>query len=129
MNGNPADDITDRLIDRARDGMDGIGTELVTRMQEMLNVPDGGTPSKPIHSKPGEAPHYESRDYQQSWTHATEVRGDTVRTEAGTPRMLGVWLEKGTGKMAPRPHASTLAREFGGEVVTRVGDVLAAAVK
>jgi hypothetical protein len=125
VNGNPADDITDRLIERARDGMDGIGAELVARMREMLNVPDGGTPSRPVHSKPGEPPHYESRSYQQSWAHHTEVRGDTVRTAAGTPMMLGVWLEKGTGKMEPRPHASTLAEQFGGEVVTRIRDVFA----
>lgn len=127
MSDNPADEITDRLIAGSRAGFDGIAEELSRRIKAMVNIPDGGTPSRPIHSKPGEPPRRESGNYRDSWQHATEVRGDTVRAVTGTPMELGLWLEKGTGRMAPRPHASKLAQEFGGEVVTRVREALAGA--
>ena len=129
MADNPADAITDKLISDMRAGMDRIGAELVARMREMVNIPDGGTPSRPIHSKPGEPPRRELGTYRDSWSHVTESTPDGVRTEAGTPMERGIWLEKGTGRMAPRPHASKLAKEFGGVVVERVREVIGEGIK
>lgn len=128
MNDNPADAITDRLIAGARDGFDSIARELQTRIKAMVNIPDGGTPSRPIHSKPGEPPRRETGVYRNSWGAAVEVEGDSIKAITGTPMELGLWLEFGTGRMEPRPHASKLAAEFGGEVVSRVREALAGAL-
>jgi hypothetical protein len=126
---NPADAITDNLITRSRDGFNGLAAELEQRWREMVSVPVQGHGRSAIRSRPGEPPRLEFGDYQDSVSHTSSVEGDIIHATAGTNMTRGIWLEKGTSRMKPRPHASKLAEEFGGEVVTRVAEVFADATK
>jgi hypothetical protein len=125
---HPADDITDRLVERARDGMEKVAQELEQRWRQMVSVPVEGVGRSAIRSKPGEPPRRDTGEYQDSIDHRTSVEGDKVIAVAGTSMERGVWLEKGTGRMRPRPHASKLAEEFGGEIVERVAEAIGDAV-
>jgi hypothetical protein len=111
---NPADRIVDDLIRRSRDKFDALGGEIVRDMREMIGVPVSGSGRNVVRSKPGEPPRKETGALQGSWRHHTVTEGDTVRTVAGTPSMIGVYLQKGTATIRPRPHASTLFRRVVG---------------
>ena len=121
---HPADDIADSLVRKARDGMGKVAQELADRWRKLIAVPVEGKGRTAIRSKPGEPPRRETGEYQDSIESRVEIEGDKVTAVAGTTMERGVWLEKGTGRMKPRPHASKVADEFGGEVVDRVAEVI-----
>jgi hypothetical protein len=52
-------------------------------------------------SAPGQAPAIQTGGYARSITTRKEAEGVY---SAGSPEMLGLWLEKGTSRMQPRPH-------------------------
>lgn len=121
---HPADDITDHLVERARDGMEKVAQELEQRWRQMVSVPVEGVGRSAIRSRPGEPPRRDTGDYQDSIEHRVTVEGDKVSAIAGTTMERAVWLENGTDRMKPRPNASKLADEFAGEVVERVAEVI-----
>lgn len=90
--------------------------ENTAAVKELVNIPDGGTPSKPIHSKPGEAPRRETGEYRNSWGTVAGIEGDRVTGTSGTPHFLGPILQI---KMN-RPHASTIADRVRGDAPDRI---------
>lgn len=125
----PADSIIDALVTGCRPGFDAIGADLEKRLRDKLRVPVVRQGSRVIRSKPGEPPRKDKGNYQSSMDRVTVVSGDRIRAVAGTNMVRGVWLENGTGRMAPRPHASVVIQEFKSEVLDRVRAALADAVK
>lgn len=64
-----------------------------TRLVRMKHLP----------SNPGETPAVQSGKYRATIDH-TMTKGVTGYLRIGTPDKRGVWLEKGTSTIAPRPH-------------------------
>jgi hypothetical protein len=65
-------------------------------------------------SAPGQAPAVDTGAYRASWTFALQGP-DTVAMYPGPsphPTHLGTWLEFGTSRMAPRPHARVAAAQI-----------------
>lgn len=54
-------------------------------------------------SAPGEPPAVQTGQLRNSVTAVVETEGKSVKGIVGTELMKGLWLEKGTRKMAPRP--------------------------
>jgi hypothetical protein len=54
-------------------------------------------------SAPGEPPAVQTGQLRNSVTAIVEKEGKSVKGFVGTELMKGLWLEKGTSKMAPRP--------------------------
>lgn len=121
---NPADEITDALIDRARDGFDEIGADLAERLRKKIDVAVGRSGGVVVRSLPGEPPRRDTGDYQATVRHETRTEGNTVTTAAGTDSQLGPWLEGGTSRMKPRPHFKPVREEFAAEAVERVKQAL-----
>jgi len=54
-------------------------------------------------SAPGEPPAVQTGQLRNSVTAVVETEGKSVKGIVGTELMKGLWLEKGTRNMAPRP--------------------------
>lgn len=54
-------------------------------------------------SAPGEAPAVQTGQLRNSIRDNVYSEGKSVKGEVGTELLKGLWLEKGTSKMAPRP--------------------------
>lgn len=121
---DPADALTDYLIDRARTGFDAIGQEIEDDLRQRVSVPVEYDGKRVIRSKPGEAPRTEFGDYERSMHHATRVEGDRVVTEAGTNMDRGVWFTEGTDRMRPRPHFEDARAAFAERAEERVKQAL-----
>lgn len=71
-------------------------------------------------SAPGEAPAVQTGQLRNSVRDRVYSEGKSVKGEVGTELMKGLWLEKGTSKMAPRPW---LERSFDNSL-ERVKEIL-----
>jgi hypothetical protein len=68
---------------------------------------EGKKPKKPkfyTASAPGEAPAVRLGDLRTSYRYVVKKRGMAAEGYVGTPLKYGYWLEKGTARMAKRPH-------------------------
>lgn len=76
-------------------------------------------------SMPGEFPARDSGEYAASWSHDTEDSASQVEGQVGSSMWdtLGIWLEHGTRKMAPRPHVVPTIEEERAAIERRLGEM------
>jgi hypothetical protein len=85
--------------------MEDVVAGITADVKERIGVPVEYAGGHVIRSKPGEPPRTEFGDYINSWTYTVVRNGDVITgTSGSTLPGRGVWLEKGTGRIRPRPH-------------------------
>jgi hypothetical protein len=101
-----------KVTKQIRDAADTSAQEAAKEWAEgMVRIMEESTPQGLLYwypgrgwtraSAPGQPPAIQSGNYARSIT--VRKDGEGIYS-AGSPEMLGLWLEKGTSKMAPRPH-------------------------
>lgn len=75
-----------------------------TRMKRML--------TNPSPSRPGNPPGVDTGRYRSSWRHRFDA--NALGAELYTDVEYGPYLEYGTSRMAPRPHAGPVAEQIKG---------------
>jgi hypothetical protein len=106
--GKFADDLHREMETRVRKAVNDLAYACAEDVREAVSIeveyvrgPRGG--KRVIRSKPGEAPRKEKGSYINSITSQMN-EGEPISASAYTTSRIGVYLEDGTEKMAPRPH-------------------------
>lgn len=96
--------VTAYLAGRMRPAVESVASEIAADIRERINVPVGRSGGRIIRSKPGEPPRREYGDLYKSVGTVAGGQGDQIEAIAGSTSKIAVYLEYGTGTVAPRPH-------------------------
>lgn len=91
------DQATDRLKAKLYGNVDQAGDQLQQAIVAAISTPG------PPRSQPGEAPHIDTGELVESWSHETDGIDDVIVTRVGTTSAHALPLEDGTDRMEPRP--------------------------
>ena|ERR1700735_2803378 len=108
------DSFFDSIRDRIGNGVTKAADTLSQRLTEKVSTPG------PPRSKAGEAPHIDKNKLHGQMTFDPEDGEPDPEARAGTTRPYGVYLEKGTSRMAARPWALSTLLETKPEIVANV---------
>jgi hypothetical protein len=108
------DPIVKKTRAAARAALERVGREAVAELVRMVSVPVVRGRYRIIRSLPGEPPRKEFGTYVTTIKHKRMPGGHSVEElsiYSNDPRAL--WFEKGTSRMAKRPHFAVIQKKFG----------------
>jgi HK97 gp10 family phage protein len=106
----------ERFLDKIKDGVQRHVLEAAEKVADQVRI-NIGQPCPP-HSDPGDFPHRESGELQES-IHVRMVAGKLIKAEVYSTSKKMVWLEFGTSRMAARPFLRRTLAEMG-PIVRRI---------
>lgn len=112
MNNGYVDKVMGRIAASVRAAMDQIAKDVEADVRKSISIPVGRTKGRVIRSKAGEFPRRDSgRLYRAVTSAVADVTTDKIRATVSIGTGYSGFLDRGTGRMSPRPmKAPTLAK-------------------
>lgn len=113
--------VCEHVAGRLVPAVETVAAGITADVKQRIGVPVGYANGRVIRSRPGEPPRREFGDYIGSWTYTVVREGDVIKgTSGSTMPGRGVWLEKGTGRIAPRPHVEPAYQQARAEATQQI---------
>lgn len=103
----------DRIGHGATDVLNATAGEAARNMRQLISVQVGGTPSKPVRSKPGEPPRRETGRLQSLVDYTVDQNPrDVYAFTLSDDAPYASYLENGTPTMAKRPYFAVIQQKW-----------------